>query len=147
MVCSFCQSDTRGIIHSTKYWNIFLSDDQTYLGRSIIVLKRHCKDLAELKKEEWLDFIGVVKIFESSLRKSFQAMMFNWTCLMNDAYKDKNPQPHVHWHVRPRYNHPVKIAGLIFEDKDFAHHYARGTDRKLSGNARKIIINEIKKNY
>jgi diadenosine tetraphosphate (Ap4A) HIT family hydrolase len=133
------------LIFETKYWNIVLSQDQHYIGRCCIVLKRKCGDLAELKKEELLDFLEVVKKIENALRKEFNATMFNWTCLMNDAYQEKNPMPQVHWHLRPRYKNKVEFAGEVFEDKEFGHHYARGTARKLSSETRAKIIESIKK--
>ncbi|OGY79764.1 MAG: hypothetical protein A3B74_01835 [Candidatus Kerfeldbacteria bacterium RIFCSPHIGHO2_02_FULL_42_14] len=147
MTCLFCQKPNPiDFVHQTKYWNVFLAWDQTYLGRCIVALKRHCGDLAELKKEEYDEFIELVKRLESALRKSFDATMFNWTCLMNDAYQEKNPEPHVHWHFRPRYNHKVEIAGLVFEDLEFGHHYDRTKKREISEVAKKTIVSKIKEN-
>ena len=51
------------------------------------------------------------------------ATMFNWSCLMNDAYKHENPHPHLHFHVRPRYKNPININDKVFYDSEFAHHY------------------------
>jgi diadenosine tetraphosphate (Ap4A) HIT family hydrolase len=81
---------------------------------------------------------------ESALRKTFDATMFNWTCLMNDAYKEKIPEPHVHWHFRPRYNHKVKVADLTFEDMEFGHHYDKNNEKKISEDIKKIIVSKIK---
>jgi diadenosine tetraphosphate (Ap4A) HIT family hydrolase len=86
MTCFFCENQD-DIITETDYWKVFISPNQTYLGRCFVVLKRHCGDLAELEKEEWEEYAGLVKRLEAALRKSFGATMFNWTCLMNDAYK------------------------------------------------------------
>ena len=65
---------------------------------------------------------------------------------MNNAYKDKNPKPQVHWHFRPRYKNKVEFAGEVFEDKEFAAHYERKTDRKLSREVRMKIIKKIREN-
>jgi len=147
MKCILCKKQNfSDFIYETKYWNIFLAWNQTYLGRCIIALKRHCEDLAELKKEEWEEFTNLVNKLENSLRKSFKATMFNWCCLMNDAYQSKKPEPHIHWHFRPRYNHNVKIAGLVFEDSEFGHHYIRKIERRIPSSAKKIIISKIKEN-
>ena len=110
-----------------------------------MTLKRHCGDLAELKKEELLDFLEVVRNLESALKKAFGAVMFNWTCLMNNAYQAKIPQPHVHWHFKPRYDKKVKFAGLVFEDLEFGHHYSR-EEIKVSDIIQKKIIEKIKNN-
>ena len=145
MECIFCQElDSRDLIYETKRWNVFLSWDQTYLGRSIVVLKRHCENLTNLNKLEWEEFAELIKKLESGLRKSFNPKMFNWGCLMNDAYKSKNPSHHVHWHVRPRYNHKTEIKSIVFEDLEFGHHYIRKQKREVSKEVRKIINDKIK---
>jgi len=134
------------LVYETKHWKVILDPDQSYLGRCYVSLKRHCGDLAELTKEEWLDFAELVKKLEGALRKSFDATMFNWTCLLNDAYQNNPPDPHVHWHLRPRYSHKVEFAGLLFEDKEFAHHYGRGTNREVLKDIREGIIGRIREN-
>jgi len=131
----------------TKYWRIVLSIDQRYLGRCVVVLKRRCSTLAELKKEEWLDFAELVKRLESTLKRAFGATMFNWTCLMNDAYQKSPPNPQVHWHFRPRYNHKVKFAGLTLEDPEFGHHYGRTRKHEVSDKVRKRIVEKIKESW
>jgi len=134
------------LIFETKYWKVILAEDQYYIGRCYISLKRECGDLADLKKEEIIDFLELVKKLENALKKSFNATMFNWSCLMNNAYKDKNPKPQVHWHLWPRYRNKVEFGGEIFEDKEFAHYYERKTDRKLSSEVRIKIIKKIREN-
>lgn len=118
-------------IMETPCWTVFLNPDQYYLGRSVVVAKRKVGDLADLTKDEWLDFANLVKNYEAALKKTFGATMFNWTCLMNDAYKNDPPVPQVHWHVRPRYIKPAVFEGIEFEDREFGHHYARHTDREV----------------
>ena len=87
--CDICKysEDKESLIFKTKYWRINLADDQYYLGRCYITLNRHLGDLADLSKEELLDFLELVKIIESAIRKSFNATLFNWGCLMNNAYQ------------------------------------------------------------
>ena len=43
---------------------------------------------------------------------------------MNDFYKDPAPDPHLHIHVRPRYDKPVMLNGNVYLDSEFGHHYA-----------------------
>lgn len=134
------------LIFETEFWRIVLADDQTYIGRSVIVLKRPCGDLADLTREELMDFHNAVKKLETAFRKGFDATIFNWTCLMNNAYQNDPPDPQVHWHFRPRYNHKVEFEGEVFEDTDFGHHYARGTSRELSPDLRNKLTDKIKVN-
>lgn len=144
--CISCQSTNQNedFVFETNFWKIFLVQNQSYLGRCVVISKRHCEELSELKQEEWLDFADVVNKLEKALEKTFGATMFNWTCMMNDSYKSENPNPHVHWHFRPRYNHKVEFAGLIFEDSEFGHHYDRKRTQEVSDKIRKEIIQKIR---
>ena len=45
---------------------------------------------------------------------------------MNSFFKEISPNPHVHWHVRPRYSKPLTINGNTYMDKSFGHHYVTG---------------------
>jgi diadenosine tetraphosphate (Ap4A) HIT family hydrolase len=130
---------------STKYWDVFLSYDQHYLGRSIIVLKRDCGSLSDVDGKEWKDLHKLIKKMESALKNAFGATMFNWACLMNDAYKSENPKPQVHFHLRPRYGEKVEIFGEVFEDTEFAHHYDRQSNKKVSEEVENEIVKRIKK--
>lgn len=127
-ICPFLTNHPKNITES-KYWHVDICDNQEYLGRSFVTLKRHCPSLSELTSDEWLDLADLIKKLETTFKKAFNATAFNWTCLMNDAFKEKTYSPHVHWHVRPRYEKAVVFAGITFQDPEFGHHYARSTDR------------------
>lgn len=145
--CDICQflKKNPNLIAQSKYWLINLAPDQAYLGRCYILLKRHSRDLANLSLEEWEDFMKIIKKLEASLSKAFDATLFNWGCLMNNAYQRKIPNPHVHWHFRPRYNQLVRFAGLTFRDEEFGHHYKEGAERTLDQNTLNKIKEEIQK--
>lgn len=115
----------RPLLFETDHWRVDLAEDQRYLGRCYVSLKRSCGDLADVTEEEMLDFLAVVRRFETLMREAFGATMFNWGCLMNDAYQEADPKPQVHWHVRPRYAVAATVAGETFEDPNFGHHYVR----------------------
>lgn len=136
------------IIYETTNWKIILTDDQNYLGRCIVVLKRKCGDLAELEEDEILDFFAVVKKMENVFKQTFNATMFNWTCLMNNAYQTTPANPQVHWHLRPRYNHIVTFAGETFKDPNFGHHYIRDEEarRDVSDELFEKILTTLKNN-
>ena len=145
MKCDSCQKPNNDeLIFETKFWKVIIASDQEYLGRCYVILKRHCGDLDELENSEWSDFTEVVKKLENALRKSFNATMFNWSCLMNNAYQNIPPNPHVHWHLRPRYDHKVEIEGLIFKDIEFGHHYDRIKKREISEDIKNKIVKKIR---
>ncbi len=148
MSCISCSSSDRDsdFVFETESWKVFLLENQYYLGRCVVVLKRHSESLSGLKQKEWNDFAEIVNKLESALKKAFGAAMFNWTCMMNDAYKTEKPNPHIHWHLRPRYKNKIEFACLVFEDTEFGNHYDRNKTKKVSGEIQKRIIEEIRKN-
>jgi len=79
-----------------------------------------------------------IKKLETAVKKTFKPSLFNWTCLMNLAYQNNPPNPHIHWHFLPRYSHKVKFNGLIFDDLEFGNHYAREKERS------RIVSEKIK---
>ena len=138
MECELCSSlkENKFLVYETKHWKVFLhTKDQRCLGRCVVTLRRHAGDIAELNKEELLDFAQLARDLESASKKAFRATMFNWTCLMNNAYQKKPYNPHVHWHFRSRYDHEVKFGGLTFKDELFGHHY--------SGDEKYIVSDDI----
>lgn len=106
-----------------QFWIANLREnDQTLLGTSFITLKRHVHELDMLTDEEELELTLVRNSLIKAIRKSFNPITFNYSCLKNDAFKvdpDNTPPDaaHVHFHLKPRYNSkPVVINGTSFLD-------------------------------
>ena len=148
MGCEFCKkvSERKGVILESKYWIVFLRPDQSYLGRTVIVLKTHKSALSKLSSSEWTDLGVTLKAVENSITCMFGAAMFNLTCQMNDAFKKGKHNPHIHWHLRPRYEKDVEFAGINFTDPDFGHHYDRTRKDIISDLVFQKILLKIKKN-
>jgi len=130
-----------GYFYETKYWKILLSEDQRYLGYLIIKVKEERQTLPELTREEQEDFFKLIGKLETFYKEKIGATMFNYSCLMNFAYRD-NRTPHVHFHFRPRYKTPITILGQEFSDPNFGHHYFEST---LDDG--KVIIQDEVRNY
>ena len=114
--------DYRFVWEST-FWRVVLAPNQSLLGRCVVHLKRHVGDLADLHSEEMLEWLEVLQTLEAALRSAFGATLFNWSCYMNHAYRESEPDPHVHWWFVPRYNHTVEIGSCTFEDPSFGNPY------------------------
>jgi len=123
--------DDRLKVMDNGAWSAYVMPDQLCLGRLVVPLKRPCGSLAGLSDHEWLMHAHMVRTLEAALHHAFGATMFNWCCLMNDAYQDNCPEPQVHWHLRPRYEFPVHILGREFHDPNFGHHYLRADSDKV----------------
>ena len=125
-------------LFDTEFWEVELINEQSNLGRCVVDLKRECKELSLVTKEEFIDLHNIIQRLERTFKEKFNATMFNWTCLMNDSYKDTNDEiPQVHFHFRPRYKEGITLNGELFCDENFAHHY--------NNKSRKIVSDEILK--
>lgn len=128
MTCNMCNLKT-GIIIETKYWRAILNQYQSYLGRVVVILKEHKQSLSEVSSDEAVDFFYINRILETAIKQAFNAEMFNTTCMTNNAFA-RGVEPHVHFHIRPRYSHPIIFDGQTFVDKEFGKHYDR-TNRDI----------------
>ena len=135
--CNLSEEDKQFQVYESRSWSVFLSYEQDYIGRCVLVLKRHCHSLSELTDDEWEDLHKLICKVETCLKTVLGATLCNWSCLMNSFYKESEPDPHLHVHVRPRYDKPVILNGNIYSDSEFGHHYAL--------NKRAVISNEDKK--
>ena len=124
-ICGFV-AGRQHILLEVECWMVFLHPDQYHLGRSVVTLKRHCAALSQVNAVEWREFEKLVGLMEMGVSKAFRPDLFNWTCLMNLAFQEEPPQPHVHWHLRPRYRDKRNVEGWEFEDREFGHHYDEG---------------------
>jgi diadenosine tetraphosphate (Ap4A) HIT family hydrolase len=110
-------------IFETEFWEVKLLENQYYLGRSIILLKRDCEKLSSLTEEEFKDLFGIIKKLENSLKNTFGA---------TDSQKEGKEKPQVHLHLWPRYKERVEFAGEVFKDEVFAHHYDKAKEKIVS---------------
>lgn len=108
-------------LYKGKYWKVVFVDwSQEFLGDCIISSNK--ESLSELTNEEWTELGILEKELERVAKKLFNATMFNFACLMNNAYRD-NEKPHVHFHFIPRYKKEVKIFNKIYKDKHFGYNF------------------------
>ncbi|MDR0913389.1 MAG: HIT family protein [Methanobrevibacter sp.] len=133
------------LILETEYWKLFLAPSQRYLGTSVLSLKRECPSLKDLNNDEWEEFIKFVKTIETLYNKLFKPDLFNWGCLKNKSFRDKNPKPEIHWHIHPRYGKSFEFMGVKFEDKEFGYPPS-GKEVKIDENVQIAIVNLIKEN-
>lgn len=116
--CGLCQlkATASDLVMGWRYWQLFVNRNQNYLGKVMLVLKRHATNVTELKDEEQVEFWNVLRLTKESLDAAFQPDHVNYAFLMN---QDR----HVHLHLVPRYAEPRKFAGLVFQDGHLGEHY------------------------
>jgi len=108
-----------------KYWDVFLHEDQTVIGRIYFWYKEEgIIDLLDTTEEAILEFYNLAKKFKGSLVNLFKSDMFNYLALNNNTR-------HLHIHMIPRYSEKVEQFGFVFEDNNFGKSYKRNPDFKI----------------
>lgn len=108
-------------LYKGKYFEVVFCDwCQDFLGQCII--SGHKESLSEMTSEEWVELGKLEGELERVCKKVFGATMFNFCCLMNDAY-NTNTKPHVHYWFFPRYKNEVEIFDKKFVDKHFGYNF------------------------
>ena len=131
-------------IIETEKWRVVLDPNQQFLGKAFVTLLEHKSSLSDLDETDWRDFEALVKCLESALKKAFQPNHFNWSCLMNLAAMS-GQETHVHWHIHPRYDKAVTVAGETFEDTQW---YPRKEkiDHVVDKEVLRAVASKIKEN-
>lgn len=146
--CEWCEyKESEWLLYKSLYWSVYLADMQDYVGRCILVLNRHCGSISELDVSEWLDLKDIIDRLEYIYKEVLGAELCNWSCLMNNFYKELEPKPHLHLHVRPRYKNPIAINGHLYVDEEFAHHYALKKEVSLLDDDKSILYAQMKNSF
>ena len=155
--CILCtkSKDYAATIAFTKHWKITYWRNQAYLGRSLIIPKRHFGTYEEMTDEEAKEYREILKKFLPALQKTFKCTHFNVAYLMNQAYridradpprKHGKPNPHFHWHIIPRYEQKCAFGDEIFEDPYFGNSFDFNRKQYLTGEFQEKAIEAIRAN-
>lgn len=139
-------------IHEGEFWRVALRDNQAFLGTSFITLKDHKESLEQLSAEEDREFVEIRNRLIGALGMSFKPDVVNLSCLMNLAFNSNGdpefePQPHVHWHFKPRYSEPRQIGDEVFSDPEFGGYIRIARSQKVSPGLGKLITSHIKEHF
>jgi diadenosine tetraphosphate (Ap4A) HIT family hydrolase len=91
------------------YWTWSLRPSQPTLGSSVLSLNRPCAAWGETSAEENAELAVVIAAVEHHLKGCFAYDKINYLMLMM-------LDPHVHFHVIPRYAEPRERFGLAWVD-------------------------------
>lgn len=148
--CDACEflinPNTKTQILETEYWTVGIGSNQAYFGRAYATLKSHKGSLSSLNDDEWLDFKVLVKKIESSYKDVFGAEPLNWSCCMNHAFREEPFNPHVHWHIYPRYKTAPQIDDVKYDDILFGNMYDSKAERIVSDEIVEHIASKLRHN-
>jgi diadenosine tetraphosphate (Ap4A) HIT family hydrolase len=109
MACFICDA-TIPDLASFRHWSISVANEQNYLGKCIVALRRHEEDFLALRADEREEMWQAASAVRDALTRCFAPDRFNYQVLGNSV-------PHVHMHLTPRYTSPREFAGMTFTDE------------------------------
>jgi len=98
------------------HWAVYLHENQYYLGRCYIWLKRDVVDLMDVSVTEYLELMLIANKLKRVLNQLWLPDQYNWAALGNCT-------PHCHLHVIPRYQQSREFGGLVFADARWGQNY------------------------
>ncbi|MBA3064308.1 HIT domain-containing protein [Candidatus Woesearchaeota archaeon] len=141
MKLEFTKKDLSLLLKKYKYWTLYLSPQQYYLGKLQLVLNRKSViDLCVLKKSETQELLEIIKRSKNALIKCFNPDLFNYATLGNCVR-------HHHWHIIPRYKSKRIVNNIIFRDEYWNHPSwpipYKKVSKKTIEKIHNLILNEL----
>jgi len=123
ILCSGCdnfQIDPRDLVGTWDHWHVVVNWNQNYLGKVMLVLRRHATDVTALTANEQAELWRLLGDVKTALLGAFQPDHINYAFLMNQ-------DAHVHMHLIPRYAQRRVFGGTTFTDGRLGEHYDLGS--------------------
>lgn len=110
-VCGICSIIERSRVGTFRDWIaelprswLTLGDAQFYKGYCVLLAKRHVTELHAMPRGEAHELFDEVVAVGRTLAEVLKPLKLNYECLGNQ-------EPHVHWHIFPRYHDdPMRLA-------------------------------------
>ena len=106
---------------------VVLDRDQTYKGKTLVILNRHCEDLSQISEEERNGMFSDMNKVSEAVKSATDADRMNYAMLGNGV-------PHLHFHVFPRFE----------GDKNWGDAPWPSDDKRLSDEEYMELVSKIK---
>jgi diadenosine tetraphosphate (Ap4A) HIT family hydrolase len=119
------------VLKKYRYWTLFLSKDQYYLGRAYAWLNRPgaMQQLEDVSEAELLELRKIMRTYRSAIGSLWIPDHMNYAWLGNEF---ESHQGHGHMHFIPRYKTERIFAGETFADGQWGNNYAPYPKGKVS---------------
>jgi diadenosine tetraphosphate (Ap4A) HIT family hydrolase len=106
-------------IKAYKHWDVYLHENQCYLGRVFVLLKddEGVEDFLAVDKDAREEFFKIGKDIKTALNTLFKPDKMNYAALSNVSDK-------IHVHFVPRYKEAREFNGILFKDQRWGQNYA-----------------------
>lgn len=97
------------LLHAFGHWLVLVRPQQVTLGSLVLAAKSEATAWADLEAAAFSELGPAITAIEGALRGEFGAEKMNYLMLMM-------ADPHVHFHVIPRYSKTRELAGRSIDD-------------------------------
>ncbi|MCQ8186327.1 HIT family protein [Parvularcula maris] len=97
------------LIKAYEHWSVLIRPKQATLGAMVLVAHADVTSYGALPAEAYAELAAVVPDIEAALAKTFSPQKMNYLMLMM-------VDPHVHYHVLPRYEAAKAFEGVEVTD-------------------------------
>ena len=97
---------SENLIKEYDYWVVLYRPQQVTIGSLVLICKENKFNLGDISKSAYVEFKLVIQHIEKFLYKKLGANKINYIALMM-------VDPHVHFHIIPRYNCKITINKKI----------------------------------
>jgi diadenosine tetraphosphate (Ap4A) HIT family hydrolase len=125
------------LIAEYGYWVVLLRQAQPTLGSLILAAKSEARSFPELPGEAFAELHEVVAHIEHALAASVRHEKINYLMLMM-------VDPHVHFHVLPRYNGERSVCGVTVRDAGWPKVPALGQAVELAPEQAQALVAHFK---
>jgi diadenosine tetraphosphate (Ap4A) HIT family hydrolase len=100
------------LLHEYRSWVVLLRPAQPTLGSLVLACKEDATSLGAVSAEAYAELAPATADLEHALRTAFDVRRINYLALMM-------VDPHVHFHVIPRYSEPPQLDGAAYPDANW----------------------------
>lgn len=143
LICRLAAGEEPYSVREHEHWVLLVSYNQLYLGRMMLIYRYHIGDPYLMPQEHLQDAFRLLKHADRAAREAFGAETVNLALLMNEAYRDPLPDPHIHWHLYPRYRTAPELGGESFPDPNFGDGPLHGRKRVVDDAIRRRITDAL----
>lgn len=122
-------------IHRTKHWTWSVRPVHSTLGAGVLSLNRPCEAMGDLSAEEAADLSDMCRTIENTLREFSSPSRMNYVMLMM-------VDPHLHFHVLPRYPEPQEFDGREWVDNGWPALPGLGDNADLATSAHLLSVRD-----
>jgi len=128
------------LVKNYNNWCLCLRMEQVTLGSLVLICKEAAEKFSDISSESFSEFGSIINDLEVNLKKAFSYNKINYFMLMMI-------DPHVHFHVIPRYNEQKLFKDIIFNDEGWPGLPVLTNHHELKNNEIRDLRNYLINNF